>query len=325
MLEAAVFPRFLVLEKQPVLTTYKMPHADIMAGLSAAQASIEPKYFYDERGSALFERITALPEYYPTRTEQAIFNLHGPDIKACIAADATVIELGAGNCEKARALCDLIAPRCFVAVDISGDFLQEAVARMRGAFPALDIRAVVADIFDAAPFPPDLPPGRRLVFYPGSSIGNFDPAIALGLLRRIHGLLADQGVVLIGVDLIKDTQVLDAAYNDAAGVTAAFNLNALAHVNRLIGSDFNPADWRHLAFFNAARSRIEMHLQAQRDLQVSWIGGERRFRAGERIHTENSYKYSVPGFTALLERAGFARARAWTDPREWFAVFLAEA
>ena len=308
-----------------MLTTYVMPHADIIAGLRAAQASIEPKYFYDERGSALFERITALPEYYPTRTEHAIFKLHGQAIKAGIARDATVIELGAGNCEKARALCSLIAPRCFVAVDISGDFLQQAVARMREAFPALDIRAVVADIFDQAPLPPDLPAGRRLVFYPGSSIGNFDPGIALGLLRRIRGLLAEQGALLIGVDLIKDAHELDAAYNDAAGVTAAFNLNVLAHVNRLIGSDFSLDDWRHLAFFNAARSRIEMHLQAQRELRVSWIGGERRFRAGERIHTENSYKYSLPGFTDLLARAGFRRSRAWTDPQQRFAVFLAEA
>jgi L-histidine Nalpha-methyltransferase len=320
-----ISPRSLVLEKQEVLTTYIMPHADIIAGLSAAQASIEPKYFYDERGSALFERITALPEYYPTRTEHAILCMHGQDIKAGIATDATVIELGAGNCEKARVLCDLIKPRCFVAVDISGDFLHQAVARMREAFPALDIRAVVADIFDQAPLPSDLPPGRRLVFYPGSSIGNFDPEIALGLLRRIRVLLAEQGALLIGVDLIKDTQVLDAAYNDAAGVTAAFNLNALAHVNRLIGGNFNLHDWDHVAFFNATRSRIEMHLQAKRDLRVSWNGGGRRFREGERIHTENSYKYSVPGFTELLERAGFRHSRAWTDPQQWFAVFLAEA
>ncbi len=307
-----------------MLTTYITPYAEIIARLSVAQPSIDPKYFYDQRGSALFERITTLPEYYPTRTEHAIFQMHGQDIKTCIASDTTVIELGAGNCEKARALCRLIEPKCFVAIDISGDFLQQAVDRLRDVFPELDIRTVVADIFDQAPFPPDLPLSRRLVFYPGSSIGNFDPEIALGLLRRIQGQLADQGALLIGVDLIKDKQVLDAAYNDGAGVTAAFNRNALAHVNRLIGSDFHLDDWRHVAFFNAARSRIEMHLQANRNLRVSWIGGERWFRAGERIHTENSYKYSVSAFAALLARAGFKRSRAWTDPRQWFAVFLAE-
>ena len=324
MFKLAILSRSPALEKQEVLTTYTMPHGEIIAGLRAAQASISPKYFYDQQGSALFERITALPEYYPTRTEGAIMQMHGQDIKACIAAAATVIELGAGNCEKARVLCSLVQPRCFVAIDISGDFLHQAVNGLRNAFPALDIRAVVADIFDQVPLPPDLPSGQRLVFYPGSSIGNFDPEMALGLLQRIRGLLANQGALLIGVDLIKDAAILNAAYNDAAGVTAAFNLNALTHINRLIGSDFNLDDWHHHAFFNAAHSRIEMHLQANRDLRVSWIGGERQFRQGERIHTENSYKYSVPGFAALLERSGFKRSQAWSDPRQWFAVFLAE-
>src|ERR1035437_7690775 len=199
------------LEKQEVLTTYTMPHGEIIAGLRAAQASISPKYFYDQQGSALFERITALPEYYPTRTEGAIMQMHGQDIKACIAAAATVIELGAGNCEKARVLCSLVQPRCFVAIDISGDFLHQAVNGLRNAFPALDIRAGVADIFDQGDLPPDLPSGQRLVFYPGSSIGNFDPAMALGLLQRIRGLLANQGALLIGVDLIKDAAILNAA------------------------------------------------------------------------------------------------------------------
>ena len=221
MFKLAILSRSPALEKQEVLTTYTMPHGEIIAGLRAAQASISPKYFYDQQGSALFERITALPEYYPTRTEGAIMQMHGQDIKASIAAAPTVIELGAGNCEKARVLCSLVQPRCFVAIDISGDFLHQAVNGLRDAFPALDIRAVVADIFDQVHLPPDLPSGQRLVFYPGSSIGNFDLEMALGLLQRIRGLLANQGALLIGVDLIKDAAILNAAYNDAAGVTAA--------------------------------------------------------------------------------------------------------
>ena len=191
---------------------------------------------------------------------------------------------------------------------------------MRGAFPALDIRAVVADIFDAAPFPPDLPPGRRLVFYPGSSIGNFDPAIALGLLRRIHGLLADQGVVLIGVDLIKDTQVLDAAYNDAAGVTARFNLNVLVRINSELGGNFDTSGFIHRAIYNRDRHRIEMHLISRRAQTVRVLGHSFAFRAGETIHTENSYKYSLERFTALARGSGWTPHATWTDPAGLFSV-----
>jgi dimethylhistidine N-methyltransferase len=298
-------------------------HADLRAALCARQASISPKYFYDQQGSALFERITALPEYYPTRTEASILQQHGAAIKASIPAQAVVIELGAGSCEKARGLCALLQPRCFVAVDISGDFLLEAAAGLRRAMPELDVRVVVADLFDQIRLPDDLPPGHRLAFYPGSSIGNFDPDTALALLQRIRSLLGDDGALLIGVDLVKDTAVLDAAYNDAAGVTAAFNLNALNHVNRLIGSDFHDQDWRHQAFFNGDASRIEMHLEARQEVQVRWSGGQRHFHQGERIHTENSYKYTLQSFADLLVRAGFQAPAAWTDPKQWFAVFLA--
>lgn len=296
---------------------------EIIAGLCAAQASISPKYFYDGEGSALFERITRLPEYYPTRTEGMIMATHGRDIGDRVAVGATVIELGAGNCEKARALCTLLQPTCFVAVDISADFLHEAVAALRSAFPGLDIRTLVADLNDEIVLPADVPAEQRLVFYPGSSIGNFDPDAALALLERIRRLSGDAGALLIGVDLIKDEAVLEAAYNDSAGVTAAFNLNALTHLNRLIGADFDLRDWRHRAFFNRTQSRVEMHLEASRDARVCWTGGERYFHRGERIHTENSYKYSVEGFTELLEQAGFKHTSCWTDPRQWFAVFLA--
>lgn len=299
------------------------PQAEIIHGLTQAAPSLSPKYFYDARGSALFEQITVLPEYYPTRVERSIMAGHGPDIALSLGTGSTVIELGAGNCDKARALCELLAPKRFVAVDISEAFLHEAVASMRASFPDIAIQALAADLTADIALPADLPLAQRLVFYPGSSIGNFDPLQALALLSRMRGLLGDDGALLIGVDLVKDVSVLHAAYNDAAGITAAFNLNALAHVNQLIGSDFDVAQWQHVAFFNPVASRIEMHLQASTDTLVRWPGGGRSFARGERIHTENSYKYQVDDFVDLLQRAGLPRAQVWTDAQAWFAVVLA--
>ncbi len=300
-----------------------MPTLEIVEGLLQTRAQIAPKYFYDAAGSALFEQITRLPEYYPTRTERRIMAASGEDIAQRVGAGAAVIELGAGSCEKARELCQLLAPTHFVAVDISTEFLHEAVAQLRVALPGVDVRALAADLTADVAMPADLPRSRRLVFYPGSSIGNFDPAQALELLSRMRCLIDDDGALLIGVDLRKDVAILEAAYNDAAGVTAAFNLNVLNHVNRLIGADFDLSQWRHCAFFNAAESRIEMHLEACVDTVVRWRGGERRFARGETIHTENSYKYGTEDFVQLLTRAGFARTQVWSDDRAWFALFLA--
>lgn len=298
-------------------------HLEILEGLAQIPATISPKYFYDAAGSALFEKITQLKAYYPTRIERDIMAMHAPDIARELSAGRTVIELGAGNCEKAKTLCDLIQPACFVAVDISEDFLHEAVANLRVVLPKVDVRAVAADLTGEIILPADLAQQHRLVFYPGSSIGNFDPPQAGALLSRMRGLLRDDGALLIGVDLVKDKEVLNAAYNDAAGVTAAFNRNVLNHVNRLIGSDFDPLQWQHLAFFNAELSRIEMHLQAADDVLVRWPGGGRSFRRGERIHTENSYKYEPDDFVEVLKHAGFQRAQVWTDTSQWFALVLA--
>ena len=299
-------------------------HAEIIEGLSRTPARISPKYFYDERGSKLFEAITQLPEYYPTRTEHAILEHSGPEIARAVGSGCTLIEPGAGSCAKAAVLCGLIAPRCFVGVDISADYLSEAVQRLGARFPAMDARALGGDITRGIHLPDDLPAAPRLVFYPGSSIGNFDPPGALGLLRQMRTLARDDGGLLIGIDLPKDVAVLEAAYDDAQGVTAQFNRNVLAHLNRLIGSDFEPDDWRHRAFFNPEESRIEMHLEACAPVDVRWQGGGRTFAAGERIHTENSYKYPLDRFCDLLAQAGFARARAWQDARGWFAVVHAQ-
>lgn len=297
---------------------------EIAAGLVRSRARISPKYFYDARGSRLFEQITLLPEYYPTRIEREIMAAHALDLAATVGPGGTVIELGAGNCAKARRLFEVIRPSRFVGVDISIEFLRAAVASLRADFPGLDACAVAADLSADLVLPTDIASTQRLVFYPGSSIANFEPPEALALLSRIRRMLdGDNDALLLGVDLQKDVDILEAAYNDMSGITAAFNLNLLNHVNRLLGSDFNPRQWRHRAFFNADESRIEMHLAAAQATRVRWPGGQRRFAGGETIHTENSYKYRVGDFVALLAQAGFQHTDAWTDARDWFAVMLA--
>jgi L-histidine N-alpha-methyltransferase len=299
------------------------PHQAIIDGLRAPQAWIAPKYFYDQRGSELFEAITALPEYYPTRTETALMQHHADAIAACVGRGVALVELGAGNCDKGRALCRSIRPACYVGVDISGAHLQAAVATLRGEFPRLEAHAVVADMGQVVTLPAEVPRARRLVFYPGSSIGNFDPLQALALLQRMRTMVDDDGGVLIGIDLPKALSIVEPAYDDAAGVTAAFNRNVLDHVNHLIGSNFASAQWQHRAFFNVAQSRIEMHLETPAAVQVAWPGGARHFAAGERIHTENSYKYPLATFKRLLAQAGFAHTQSWTDAQGWFAVVYA--
>jgi dimethylhistidine N-methyltransferase len=296
---------------------------EIIQGLSNPLATISPKFFYDAQGSALFSQITSLPEYYPTRTENAIMAEHGDAIQREVGAVSSLIELGAGNCRKALSLCALLQPQRFVPLDISQEYLLEASADFREKLPGLAVYPVASDLTQAIILPTHIPMDRRLVFYPGSSIGNFDPADAADLLRRVRALLDDEGSLLIGVDLLKEIDVLEAAYNDAAGVTAAFNLNMLQHVNAIIGSDFSEEDWRHVAFFNPVHSRIEMHLESVGETVVRWPKGERRFAAGERIHSENSYKHRADDFVSLLAANGFSRSKVWTDAQGWFAVVLA--
>lgn len=296
---------------------------EIIQGLSNHSASISPKFFYDAHGSALFAQITSLPEYYLTRTENAIMAEQGDAIKREAGAVASLIELGAGNCRKALPLCALLQPQRFVPLDISQEYLMEASADFRDKLPGLAVYPVASDLTQAIILPTHIPPERRLVFYPGSSIGNFDPAHAADLLQRVRALLNDDGALLIGVDLIKEVDILETAYNDAAGVTAAFNLNMLQHVNAIIGSDFSADDWRHIAFFNPVHSRIEMHLESVGETVVRWPEGERRFAAGERIHSESSYKYRANDFVNLLAANGFSRSRIWTDAQGWFAIVLA--
>lgn len=297
--------------------------AQLIAGLTASQATIPPKYFYDPLGSRLFDAITELDEYYPTRTEAAIFRNHGKDMAARAGTGRTLIDLGAGNCEKAESLFPVLRPSRYVAVDISTDFLRRAVTQLKIRCPHVGMHGVSADFAAGLELPATVPAGQRLFFYPGSSIGNFTPDEALRFLRRIAAASGRDGALLIGVDLVKDHAVLDAAYDDVLGVTAAFNLNVLNHVNRIIGADFSVNDWQHRGGFNAVDSRIEMHLVARRAVTVRWNGGARTFQAGETIHTENSYKYTQDQFRTLLVDAGFPDVKIWTDERQWFAVMLA--
>jgi dimethylhistidine N-methyltransferase len=300
--------------------------AEAAAGLQARRAYASPKFFYDPLGSRLFDAITELAEYYPTRTEAAIFGAHGAAIGAAALARTgaapVMIDLGAGNCAKALQLFGLIAPRRYVAVDISVEFLRQALQALQRQHPMLDLVGVGLDFSTRLQLAPALTDGPALVFYPGSSIGNFAPDDALRLLRQAREAAAG-GALLIGVDLVKPTALLEAAYDDDLGVTAAFNLNLLKHLNRLLGADFDVRGWRHVALFNAPDSRIEMHLQARQATRVRWAGGERHFAEGERVHTENSYKWTVEAFHALLHDAGFTRVQHWCDARGWFGVFLA--
>ena len=302
---------------------------ELLAGLRAPQARIAPKFLYDALGSRLFDAITELPEYYPTRTEAAIFERSGAEIAAALPRAATLVDLGAGDCAKAARLFGTLRPARYVAVDISTDFLRGALESLQRRFPELEIVGVGADFSAALTLPPeagDPAAGPRVMFYAGSSIGNFTPDEALAFLRQVRDASsAAGGGLLIGVDLVKDAAELEAAYDDALGVTAAFNRNLLLHVNRLAGTDFRVAQWRHVAFYDRAAARIEMHLEACEAVAVRWREGERRFRAGERIHTENSYKWTLEGFDGLLGAAGFARRRCWTDAQDRFAVFWGES
>ena len=299
--------------------------AEIVKGLLRHPAEAAPKYFYDKLGSHLFEAITELPEYYPTRTEAAIFATHGAAMARHIGVGATLVDLGAGNCVKATRLFPLLEPRRYVAVDISVDYLHDALRRVQREYPALDVVGLGLDFSSALALPDELTDARTVFFYPGSSIGNFAPSDALAFLQRVRAR-ASGGGLLIGVDLVKPAPMLEAAYDDALGVTAAFNLNILRQINRIISSDFHPEQWRHVGLYVAeAPSRVEMHLEAREDVQVRWPGGSRVFAAGERLHTENSCKYTVEGFADLLRQAGFDAPQHWTDAKGWFAVFWAPA
>ncbi len=317
---AGAAPHFLAPQPQPAGAEQR----ELCDGLLDRPAHIDPKFLYDALGSSLFTAITLLPEYYPTRCEAEIFERHGQDIARRIGPVQSLIDLGAGDCVKAERLFSSLRPRHYVPIDISADYLQAAVRRLRLSYPDLRITAIGQDFSQALALPPEVAPEGRLFFYPGSSIGNLHPELAHAMLQRIRRQCQGGGL-LVGVDRVKPSEILEPAYDDALHLTAAFNLNLLRHVNGMLGTDFNVDDWRHVALFNSEHSRIEMHLQALRPVTVRWPAGERRFAAGERIHTENSYKFTPQAFTDLLQSAGYHSIEHWSDSRGWFSVFSARA
>jgi dimethylhistidine N-methyltransferase len=297
--------------------------AVVLAGLRRTPKALPPKLFYDQTGSELFERITELPEYYPSRTEIAVLEARGPEIARIAGDDCVLIEYGSGASRKIRILLDALSGRCrYVAIDISKQHLIESTAQLAAEYPGIEAFAVCADY--TRPF--ELPgqaltaSGRRIVFFPGSTIGNFTPPEARKFLTNTARQIGPKGGLLIGVDLKKDAATLAAAYNDSQGVTAQFNRNLLAHINRTVGADFEPTAFRHHAFYDERAGRIEMHLVSLRDQLVTVAGEPIHFREAESVHTENSYKFSIEEFQQLARESGFRPEKAWTDAGNLFSV-----
>jgi dimethylhistidine N-methyltransferase len=295
---------------------------DVIAGLSAQRKTLPSRWLYDERGSELFEQITRLPEYYPTRVETGILRSNADEVAGFIGKGATIIEYGAGAGIKTEILIGALdAPRLYVPVDISGDFLDQAVISMRHRFPNIGIRPIVADFTEDFDIPDAIPQKGRSAFFPGSTIGNLDHSETVSFLRRVHRQVGAKGTAVIGADLTKDIRILLAAYSDRQGVTAEFDLNILARINRELDGDFKLGRFAHEARWNQSTSAVEMHLVSL-EPQTVRIGGQSfRFAAGETILTETSRKYSVRGLSAIVESAGWYIEDMWTDPRQSFGVF----
>jgi len=292
---------------------------EVHAGLSADQKHLPAKFFYDKQGSELFDAITELPEYYQTRTELALLERHVDEIATLMGKQGYLMELGSGSSTKIRLLLEALEPEVYVPMDISREHLIASANRLADDYPWLDIHAACVDYSQHWDVP-DFGPGRYNAFFPGSSIGNFVPEKARVLLEQVNKLVGKGGGLLIGVDLKKDIDILEAAYNDTKGVTAAFNLNMLRHINQQLDADFDLDKFEHEALYNEAESRIEMHLKCTQDHRVSVDDAVYEFEQGETIHTENSYKYSIEGFQQLAGKAGFSPVRHWCDEAELFSI-----
>jgi len=306
----------------------KPPRSDelqeVLAGLSRSHKALSPKFFYDEAGSRLFEAITELPEYYLTRTELGILQSAGDALSRAAADRGCVVEYGSGSTLKIRRLLDLVSPRAYVPVDISRDYLQLSAQALREDYPSLNVYPTCADYSQVVALPEPVRGLSRLGFFPGSSIGNFSPEAAADFLGNAARTLEAGALMLVGVDCKKDPAVLEAAYDDAAGVTAQFNLNLLAHLNSALGADFDLDGFVHEAHYDEAAGCVRMHLRSLAD-QVVCIGGQRiAFAQGERLHTENSFKYHPDEFIALAQSAGFELREQWFDERRWFGLYLLE-
>lgn len=316
-----VFPRLRPAEVWRAEWDLTAFRADVIAGLSRMPKAIPPKYFYDVAGAALFERICDLPEYYLTRTELEVLSTHAGEMAELLGRDVTLVELGSGSSLKTRLLLDrLHEPRAYVPVDICAETLAAAAARLHRSYPGLVVLPVRADFTGSFALPPAAARGRVAVFFPGSTIGNLEPDDAVLLLRKLRRRLAPGGWVIVGVDAKKARPELERAYNDSAGVTAQFNRNLLARIRDELDGDLDPEAFEHRAFYNEGAGRIEMHLRSRTDQAVKVDGHSFQFRAGETLHTENSYKYAPAEFARLATRAGFTAARLWQDPPGRFSV-----
>ncbi len=318
---------FKFFDDQPVAEDFL---TEVIAGLSQPQKVLPAKYFYDQQGSRLFEAITNLPEYYLTRIEINLLRQHRETIAQLVKDDVWLLEYGSGASLKIRLLLQAVRPNCYVPMDISKDFLLASAESLMEDYPWLNVYAACVDYSQPVRLPADMiTSAQKLGFFPGSSIGNFSPHEAQIFLQGVRNTLGKEGAMLIGVDLQKDKPILETAYNDCQGVTAAFNFNILQHINGTLGTEFNPAHFQHKAIYNETKSRIEMHLvstldQIIRISDVNTAASESMqvvLKSGESIHTENSYKYSKQGFTELVEGAGFQVRECWTDDKNYFAMF----
>ena len=296
---------------------------EIELGLLTQSASISPKFLYDPLGSHLFTAITLLPEYYPTSTEKNIFIQYRNQITDAVGIGGTLIDLGAGNCQKAESFFDYLKPSNYLAIDFSVEYLQDALNKLSGKYPHILMQCIGMDFSKQLLIPSSISANKRTFFYPGSSIGNFLSSEALKLLSQIKRQ-ANDGGLLIGVDLMKEDSVLMSAYDDPLKITAAFNLNILRSINTHLGSNFRVDQFRHKVKINHADNRIELYLEVLEDLTVSWPGNSRVFKSGDLIHTENSHKYTIESIKKLLKNAGFETTQIWTDPKDYFAVIYAQ-
>ncbi|MDY0968539.1 L-histidine N(alpha)-methyltransferase [Sphingomonas sp. CFBP9021] len=299
--------------------------ADVLAGLERRPRAIPARWFYDRRGSELFEAITDLPEYYPTRTERSILETACPEVAEIAGAGRAVVEFGSGSSTKTPILLSAVAPSVYVPIDISGDFLRESSRVLVAQFPELLVLPFEADFMRPLALPKTIADTPKLGFFPGSTIGNMIPLMAVDLLKAMRASLGIGAMLLIGMDRIKDPAVLVPAYDDAQGVTAAFNMNLLERINRELDADVPVEAFRHKAVWNDDRARIEMHLEAQRDAAFTIEGRPFDIAAGETIHTENSHKYGSRDARILLRSGGWTPIREWTDPAGLFSLYLAEA
>jgi len=297
--------------------------SEIEIGLLAKNASISPKFLYDPLGSHLFTAITLLPEYYPTNTEKNIFTEYQDQIINAIGTGVTLIDLGAGNCQKAESFFNSLQPSNYLAIDFSVEYLEDALEKLAGKYPNIQMQCIGMDFSKELIIPNSIAKDKRTFFYPGSSIGNFLSGEALELLRQIKSQAGDGGL-LMGVDLMKEDSVLIAAYDDPLKVTAAFNLNILRSINSQLGSDFRVEQFRHKVKINHLENRVELYLEALENLTVAWPRNSRAFQKGELIHTENSHKYTIESIQLLLNKAGFKSTQIWTDPKDYFAVIYAQ-